>query len=103
MLKKQNKQKFKIEDMKLRTDLTLRKLGDEYVIVDPGQDMIDMSKVYTLNETAALLWESLQNKDFDVKAILKILMDEFDVEIETAKRDAKILVQKFREHGLLIE
>lgn len=89
--------------MKLRTDLTLRKLGDEYVIVDPGQDMIDMSKVYTLNETAAQLWKYLQNKEFDVSVILQILMDEFDVEIEIANRDAKVLVQEFKEHGLLIE
>ena len=33
----------------------LRHLGDEYVIIDPEQDMIDMSKVYTLNETAAFM------------------------------------------------
>ncbi len=43
--------------MKLREDLMLRHLGDEYVIIDPEQDMVDMSKVYTLNETAAFFVE----------------------------------------------
>jgi hypothetical protein len=46
--------------MKLRTDLILRHLGNEYIVVDPGQDMVDMSKVFTLNEVAAFLWRELQ-------------------------------------------
>lgn len=49
--------------MKLREDLMLRHLGDEYVIIDPERDMVDMSKVYTLNETAAFC-----GKNFRVKS-----------------------------------
>ncbi|MGB7529182.1 MULTISPECIES: PqqD family protein [Sphingobacterium] len=87
--------------MKLRKDLQLRKLGGDFVIIDPGQEMLDMSKVFTLNETAAFLWEELQNKEFDEQTVSQLLLENFEVEEELAKQDAKKLVQVFVKGGLI--
>lgn len=87
--------------MKLRTDLQLRKLGNDYIIIDPGQEMIDMSKVFTLNETAAFLWEELQGKEFTEETVSDILLENYEVKEDVATKDAKKLIQTFIK-GVLI-
>ncbi|MGJ1262588.1 PqqD family protein [Sphingobacterium spiritivorum] len=87
--------------MRLRTDIRLRKIGEEYIIVDPGQDMVDMSKAYTLNETAAFIWNELQNTEFSVSTIAQLLRDNYDLSPEIADKDAKELVKQLQSEGLL--
>ncbi|MBV2225699.1 MULTISPECIES: PqqD family protein [Sphingobacterium] len=87
--------------MKLRTDLQLRKLGNDYIIIDPGQEMIDMSKVFTLNETAAFLWEELQGKEFTEETVSDILLENYEVNEDVAVKDAKKLIQTFIKGGLI--
>ena len=87
--------------MKLRSDLILRKMGDEHVIVDPSQDVVDMSKVYTLNETAAFIWNELQGIEFDIQVIAGVIFDNYDVEFSQALMDATILIENFSKEDLL--
>ena len=92
--------------MKLRSDLILRHIGDEYVIVEPGQDMVDLSKVYTLNNSAAWLWEELQGKEFDLSTIVNLLFDHYEIsddEVPAVQQDAESLLNIFKENGLLID
>lgn len=87
--------------MKLRNDLTLRQLGDEYIIVDPSQDMVDMSKVFTLNESAAFIWNELQDIDFTVDDIVNLLIENYEVSAVQAKADAQNLIHSFEKQGLV--
>lgn len=89
--------------MRLRSDLVLRYVVNEYMIVDPGQGMIDMSKVYTLNETAAVLWKKLQDRDFTLHDVVDVLLDYYDVNVSRAEADAQCLIKSFSEEGLLID
>ncbi|QQT25879.1 PqqD family protein [Sphingobacterium spiritivorum] len=89
--------------MKLRTDIRLRKIGEEYIIVDPGQGMADMSKVYTLNETAAFVWNELKDLEFSDATIVELLLDNYDLTPETAQEDAKNLIRNLQDEGLLME
>ncbi|MGO3807851.1 MAG: PqqD family protein [Sphingobacterium sp.] len=87
--------------MKLRSDITLRKVGNEYIIVEPAQGMVDLSKVFTLNETAAFLWEQLKDHDFSQSDVVQQLLDNYQVEEGQAQVDAAALIEHFREQGLL--
>ncbi|MCS4166203.1 hypothetical protein D3C81_960780 [compost metagenome] len=87
--------------MKLRSDLVLRTIGSDHLIVDPSQDMVDLSTVYTLNSSAAWLWEQLKGKEFTIDTIVDLLCENYDVDIEQAKSDAEILLQDFQKQGLL--
>ncbi|MFD2966844.1 PqqD family protein [Sphingobacterium bambusae] len=87
--------------MILRKDLMLRHVGDDYIIVEPGQDQIDMSRVYTLNETAAWLWEQLQGKDFTLADVTTLLLDRYEVDEQTARQDAAKLIELFQVQGLV--
>ncbi|MDR0261905.1 MAG: PqqD family protein [Sphingobacterium sp.] len=87
--------------MKLRSDLVLRTIGSDHLIVDPSQDMVDLSTVYTLNSSAAWLWEQLKGKEFNIDAIVELLCENYDVDIDQAKSDAETLLQDFQNQGLL--
>ena len=87
--------------MKLRSDLVLRTIGLDHLIVDPSQDMVDLSTVYTLNSSAAWLWEQLKGKDFNIDDIVELLCENYDVNADQAKSDAEILLQDFQKQGLL--
>lgn len=92
--------------MRLKEGLTVRKVGDDYVIVAPEQGMVDLSKVYSLNETAAWLWEQLQDKDFEFQDLITLIREQYDVDSlseEQLGKDMKELVSFFRENGLLVK
>ena len=71
------------------------------MIVDPSQGMVDLSTVYTLNSTAAWLWEQLKGKEFNIDSIVELLCENYDVDMDQAKSDAEILLQDFQKQGLL--
>ncbi|MBE8712348.1 PqqD family protein [Sphingobacterium hungaricum] len=87
--------------MRLRDDLTLRQIGNDYIVVDPSQDMVDMSKVYTLNETAAWLWKELKGQDFTSETMVDLLKERYEVDNEQVLKDVENLVAIFKEQGVL--
>lgn len=89
--------------MKLKNDLTLRKVGSDYIIVQPDQGVADLSKVFTLNGSAAYVWEALQGKEFEASDITNLLTDRFEVDDETAYTDGERLVDLFKSQNLLAE
>lgn len=89
--------------MKLKKELILRHIGREYVIVDPGQDTVDMASVYTLNEVAAWLWQQLEGEDFTHLDMVDLLMSRYDVERQQAEKDVEKLVKGLVQKGLIEE
>lgn len=89
--------------MKLRNDVTLRKVGNEHIIVEPSQGMVDLSTVFTLNDTAAFLWKELDGQEFDNDTVVDLLIDNYEVERGVAEKDAAALLQHFRGQGLIVD
>ena len=65
-----------------------RKIGDEFILVPIRQDVGDLESIYTLNETAARIWELIDGKT-RVREIQERIVDEFDVEPQQAEQDLK--------------
>lgn len=90
--------------MRLREDLKLRKIGKDFIIVEPEKNMVDFSKVYSLNETAAWLWEELAEKDFTYEDVFAMFEEHYEIEgqdVDSMKEDVKILIDSFETNGLL--
>ena len=87
--------------MKLKNDLILRKVGSDYIIVKPEEGVADLSKVFTLNQSAAYVWETLQEKEFELEDVKRLLTDRFDVDDQTALADAEKLLELFQTQNLL--
>ncbi|MBQ7362178.1 MAG: PqqD family protein [Bacteroidaceae bacterium] len=89
--------------MKINPELTLREMAGEYIIVNPFSDTVDMTQIYTMNETAAWLWQQMEGKEFTAEDIAEALCEEYEVDKETALFDANELCTEWRKAGFLIE
>lgn len=74
--------------MKKKKGFNLRNICGEHVIVAEGKENIDFSKIISMNESAAYLWEAVKDTDFDVETLANLLTKEYDVDLNTAIADA---------------
>lgn len=89
--------------MKAKTGFNLREVCGEQIIVADGEENIDFSNIISMNESAAYLWKILQSKDsFTVEDMTQLLLQEYEVEEEMAKRDATILAAQWAKAGIII-
>jgi hypothetical protein len=66
--------------------VVFRKIGDEYIFVPIRQEVGDLESLYTLNATAARIWELLDGTAKGTEIRDKII-EEFDVTTEEAEED----------------
>jgi hypothetical protein len=66
--------------------MVFRKIGDEYILVPVRQGVGDLESIYTLNETAARIWELLDGTAKGAE-IRDKMAQEFDVTPEEAEKD----------------
>lgn len=88
--------------MKINPIYKVRKIAGENIILLQGKTGGDMTRVVAFNESALLMWDSLQGKDFTVDDAVAVLLDNYDVEEATARADAEKWVETIRENGLLM-
>ena len=55
-----------------------------------------------MNETGVFIWNCLQ-ENTSREAILEKMLEKYDIDAQTAQRDLDLVLERFREHGLLIE
>lgn len=87
--------------MRIKDGFELREICGENVILSHGMENIDFSKIISLNETAAFLWKEAVGKDFDEQSLSDALLDAYDVDAETARKDVERILSTWREIGLL--
>ena len=52
--------------MRTKTGFVLKDVCGEKIVVAEGRENIDFTKIISMNDSAAYLWEKVQNMDFDV-------------------------------------
>ena len=65
--------------MKIKTGFELRDVCGEKVIIATGIENIDFSRMISLNESAAFLWENIQDKEFDAETLAELLLQEYEI------------------------
>lgn len=81
----------------------MRKLGREYIITAEGVELINFNRMIALNESAAFLWESVQDKEFTVDTLADLLVEEYGIDRELAIKDSGAVAQKWVEAGIAEE
>jgi hypothetical protein len=89
------------EDMKTKKGFKLRTVCGENIIVAEGIENVDFSRIISMNETSAYLWKKIQGIDFDENTLAGLLLEEYEVDEATARSDAKALVEKWLEAGII--
>lgn len=89
--------------MKKKDGFKMRKLGREYIVLAEGGRQVNFNKMISFNESAAYLWESLADKEFGVEDISALLLDKYEIDAQTASRDAAAIARSWIDAGLVIE
>lgn len=87
--------------MKIKDGFNLKSVCGEYVIVATGRKNVDFSRLVSLNESAATVWEAVVGKDFEIDDVMKVLLDNYEVDEATARQDAEKLMASWAEVGLI--
>lgn len=88
--------------MKINPIYKVRKVAGENIILLQGKTNGDMTRVVAFNESALLMWDTLQSKDFTVLDATQVLLDNYNVDPGVASADAKKWVDTLQENGLLL-
>ena len=87
--------------MKTKKGFKLRSICGENVIVAEGIENIDFSKIISMNESAAYLWQNIEGKEFTEKELVDLLTAEHEVDEATARQDVATMLQQWTEAGML--
>lgn len=87
--------------MKVKPGLKLRKVGATYMLVDVSISHPNRTDVYTLNETAALIWTILSEEESELEKIAAKVCEEYDVDHDTSVKDVKDLIESWKKSGLI--
>lgn len=88
--------------MKLKKDYALRSVADTWVVLPLGEESVNFNGMLTLNETGALLWQTLE-KGGDREAMADALLAEYIVDRPQALADVDSFLKKLQEAGCLEE
>lgn len=90
--------------MKAKKGFNLRNVCGEQIIVAEGKENIDFSNIISMNESSAYLWKIVQQREsFTVEDLADLLLEEYDVDRDTALSDAKTLAGQWVTAGIVEE
>lgn len=87
--------------MRIKDGFKLRKVMGESVVVGEGVEQIDFNKLVTLNRSATYLWQSVENKEFNVDDLVSLLVNKYNVPIDLALKDAAYIADEWINNGLV--
>ncbi|MCQ2064943.1 MAG: PqqD family protein [Bacteroidaceae bacterium] len=87
--------------MKIKEGFRMRKLGRENIVVPEGLQQVNFNRMIVLNETAAFLWQEVQNREFDADTLRDLLLENYEVSPQQAQSDVEALVQQWIEADII--
>lgn len=87
--------------MRIKQEYKVREIAGESVVIMQGKQGADLTQIITLNDSALMLWNALQGKDFEAGDAADVLMQNYEVAAEVALRDATAWVERLSECGLI--
>ena len=89
--------------MKAKKGFNLREVCGQHIIVAQGKENIDFSNIISMNESSAWLWQQIlaNDMDFVAKDLAALLMEEYDVDAQTALADSETLIKQWHEAGII--
>lgn len=87
--------------MKLNKDLIMRKVAGEAVLVPTGKMAQVFNGMITMNPVAEFIWENIEKTE-NIDQLVDLIMNEFEIDKETALNDALGFVKMMLDNGFLI-
>ena len=89
--------------MKAKKGFNLREVCGQHIIVAQGKENIDFGNIISMNESSAWLWQQIlaNDMDFVAKDLAALLMEEYEVDAQTALADSETLIKQWHEAGII--
>ena len=77
----------------LKSKFVTREVGNELIVVPLSANVAQMNELFTLNETAKVIWENL-NEGIDMPTLIQTITDTFDIDKYTAEKDIELFLRR---------
>lgn len=84
-----------------KNNLKLRKIGNQYMIVEACHQQINICDVYSMNKTAAGIWEHMDKGEYTFDELVEWICDTYNVSKNTAGNDFAKLIEEWKSFGLI--
>ena len=88
--------------MKAKEGFILRNIMGDYILSPKGSTIKEFQATVVMNELSAFVWGKIQ-EEITRDDLTEAILEEYDVERETAEKDLDLLLTKFRDYGILEE
>ena len=88
--------------MRIKPGYILREVVDIYVIIGTGADAYRPNEIMSLNDTGAFLWNILKD-GAEREDLISRMVEEYDVDEQTASKDVEMYLEQLRGEGLIVE
>lgn len=86
--------------MKIKDNFEVKEVSGKFIVIPKASKNLDFKGIMTLNKSGKLLFEELQ-KGSNIKLLIKVLTDHFEVSEEVAENDVLLFLEKLKNHDLL--
>ena len=86
--------------MRISEDFIMREIAGDRVIIPTGSAVMNFNGLIMVNEVGAFLWEKLQ-EETSLELLTKNVLEEYEVDENTARNDIEEFVSKLQEGGIL--
>ncbi len=85
--------------MKIKDGFAKRNIAGSDIVVPIGAKAKEFNGMITLNESGGFLWDCF-TKDITVDEAVKLLLNEYEVDEKTARRDVESFAKMLKDNGL---
>ena len=89
--------------MKIKGTFVTRDIAGDIVIVPVGETALKYNGMITATTTGAAIWKALEDGCGDREKLVRVLLERFDVDPETAAHDVDDFLDQLRRAELLEE
>lgn len=86
--------------MQIKQEMILREIAGENILVPGADAVLSLNGLFVVTETGAFIWKLLP----DVKTeeeILNKMLEEYDIDKETAQKDIADFLERLRKFGII--
>lgn len=86
--------------MEIKRKVVVRNVAGETMLIPVGNTAAEYNGIFTLSPSAAVAFEALNNGG-DEEDALRAILDNFDVDEDTARKDLDDFLVSLREFGII--
>ena len=88
--------------MKTNKNFILRNIAGDNILVATGEAAQSFNGMITMNEVASFIWSNIDECN-TVDKLISSILDEFEIDEETARKDVGSFTNELIEMGIVVE